>query len=190
MTTFLKKAALAFAAIFAGALLFAEPAVSDYQGKDSGAKFPAWVELFDKAAGQSKCGGLLYSKETKKLYKKLGVKDDKVLFYAVESGSDKDALAKSAKAAAKDFAAKKVLQNAQDILDQKLGRDKASPKQPQDILGYAKAQEFWVKKGGSYTAYSIWQITGLNFNEAANSAANSYLREKGLLPAGTPSNER
>ena len=81
MTKSFKKGALVLAAIFAGALLFAEPAISDYQGKDAGSKVPAWVSLFDKAVGSNTTGTLTYSKTTKKLYKKLGVKNDKIIFF-------------------------------------------------------------------------------------------------------------
>ena len=190
MTTKFKKTALIFAAIFAGALLFAEPAISDYQGKDSGAKIPAWLALFEKAAGTNKSGVLSHSKDTKKLYKKLGVKDDKILFYGVQTANDKEAAADSAKKQAKDLAVKNALSKAQETLDQKLEGKKAVLKQPEDILGYAKAQEFWVKKGDAYTAYSIWQITDLNYKEAAASLANSYLRENGYLPKAQESKER
>ena len=182
MKTNLKKAALVFAAIFAGTLLFAE--------KEGGAKTPAWVKLFDKAVESNTTGTLSHSKETKKLYKKLDVNNDKILFYSVAVRTDKDAAAQTAKAQAKDLAAKSVLANAQEIIDQKLGKGKVSLKQPQNILGYAKAQEFVVNKDGSFTAYSIWQITNLNYKEAANSLANDYLRANGYLPKSGPTNER
>ena len=190
MTTIFKKGALIFTALFAGALLFAEPAISDYQGKDKGAKVPAWVELFDKAAANQTSGAIGFTSKTKKLYKKLGVANDKILFYSVQTGSDKDAAIANAKAQAKDTAAKCVLNDAQKILDEKLGAGKAALTQPKDIFGFARAQEFWTNNGGQFKAYSIWQITGLNYIEAGKALANSYLQEHGLLPKGEGSNER
>ena len=194
MTKFFKKGALVFAALFAGALLFAEPAISDYQGKDAGEKIPAWVSLFDKAVGANKTGTLEYSKATKKLYKKLGLKNDKILYYSVQSGSDKESLAADANNAAKAFALKEISQMGQEILDKKIGQGKGSVSKPSDALGLAKAADFWLETSDgakkSASAYSILQITALNRNEAANSLANEYLRAKSLLPAADKNSER
>ena len=190
MTKFFKKGALVFAALFAGALLFAEPAISNYQGKDAGEKIPAWVSLFDKAVGANKTGALEYSKDTKKLYKKLGLKNDKILYYSVQSGSDKESLATTAKSESKAFALKEISQMGQEILDKKIGQGKGSVSKPSDALGLAKTADFWLETSDGAKAYSILQITALNRNEAANSLANEYLRAKGLLPAAGQSSER
>ena len=148
-----------------------------------------FIPLSPKPSNQTS-GAIGFTSKTKKLYKKLGVANDKILFYSVQTGSDKDAAIANAKAQAKDAAAKCVLNDAQKILDQKLGAGKAALTQPKDIFGFARAQEFWANNGGQFKAYSIWQITGLNYIEAGKALANSYLQEHGLLPKGEGSNER
>ena len=194
MTKLIKKGALVFAALFAGALLFAEPAISDYQGKDAGKKIPAWVSVFEKAVGANKTGSLEYSSATKKLYKKLGLKSDKILYYSVQTGSSKEGLEAGAKNAAKDFAVKEISKKGQEILDGKIGQGKGSVNKPADILGLAKAADFWLEKSEgaqkSASAYSILQITALNREEAAKSLAYEYMRAKGLIPAGGENTER
>lgn len=184
MTTTFKKNALVMAMILAGALLFAKPAVSDYQGKDSGKKFPAWVELMDKAAGSNKVGSLEYSKATKKLYKKLGVTKDKVLYYSIKGGSDKDALLDSAKAEAQNFATKEILDSAQKILDKSIGEGKGKLSQQSSAIGLARAEYFWLEgEGKAFKAYSILQITSLNKEEAAKNLAYTFMRKNGYIKA-------
>ena len=193
MTTFFKRSSLFLATILAGALLFAEPAFSDYKGKDIGEKIPAWVGLLDKAAGTSASGILEYSKDTKKLYKKLGVKSDKVLYYAIQEGGDNKSVSDSVQKAAKDFAAQDILKSGQAILDQKIGEGKGKLSQPSGILGLAGAGDFWGQNadGKDCKAYSILQITSLNREEAAKNLAYSYMREKGYIKNdGGVSNER
>ena len=193
MTTFFKKSSLIFATILASALLFAEPSFSDYKGKDIGEKVPAWPSLLDKAAGTNASGILQYSSATKKLYKKLGVKNDKVLYYSIQEGGDNKSVSDKAQNAAKDFAAKDVLKSGQEILDQKIGEGKGKLSQPSGILGLAGAGDFWGQKadGKNCKAYSILQITSLNREEAAKNLAYSYMREKGYIKNdGGDSNER
>lgn len=193
MTTFFKKSSLIFATILASALLFAEPSFSDYKGKDIGEKVPAWPSLLDKAAGTNASGILQYSSATKKLYKKLGVKNDKVLYYSIQEGGDNKSVSDKAQNAAKDFAAKDVLKSGQEILDQKIGEGKGKLSQPSGILGLAGAGDFWLEKAGdkSCKAYSVLQITSLNREEAAKNLAYTYMRENGYIKSADGSaNER
>ncbi len=191
MTTTFKKNALVMAVILAGALLFAEPAVSDYQGKDSGKKFPAWVELMDKAAGSNKAGSLEYSKATKKLYKKLGVTKDMVLYYSVKDGSDKNAALDAAKKEANNLAAKDALDSAQKFLDKSIGEGKGKLSQPASVMELTKAEDFWLEGADkSFKAYSIWKITSMNKEEAYKSLANDYMRKNGYMKSVEQGSER
>lgn len=194
MTTFFKKSSLFLATIFAGALLFAEPAVSDYKGKAVGEKIPAWTEALDKAARENTSGIITYSKDVKKLYKKLGAKSDKVLYYSIQEGSENKAVADKAQSAAKDFASKEILKSAQELLDQKIGAGKGKLRQPSSILGLFGAGDFWIEKtegaGKSCKAYSVWQITSLNREEAIKSLANAYMVENGYSKAAETNGER
>ncbi len=198
MKTISKKIALGISALLMGAMLFAETAVTDFAGAESGAKYAKaskWANLLETAAGEKSSGKITWSKSVKKLYKALGLKDDKIIFYSIQTGNDKDFVNKEANNVVHALAATEITQNAQELLDERLADKKHGNISPvREIAGFARAGTFWVEQTTgdkvNYIAYSVWQITELNYKEAGKRAVADYMTANGFAKTALDSNER